>query len=45
MQSSQMLNPTKVLCLIHRIEGFYDGFAADRSLAELVSGYRDFCTS
>ena len=25
---------------MHRIEGLYDGFAADRSLAELVSCYR-----
>ena len=25
---------------MHRIEGVYDGFAADRSLAELVSDYR-----
>ena len=30
-----------VVCLMHRIEGFYDGFAVDRSLAELVSGYRN----
>ena len=27
---------------MHRIEGLYDGFAADRSLAELVSSYRFF---
>ena len=30
------------VCLTYRIEGIYDGFAADRSLAELVSCYRDF---
>ena len=31
------------VCLTLRVEGFYDGFAADRSLAELVSCYKDFC--
>ena len=32
-----------VVCLTLRVEGFHDGFAADRSLAELVSCYKDFC--
>ena len=27
------------ICLNHRIEWLYDGFAADHSLALLVSGY------
>jgi len=27
------------ICLNHRVEWFYDGFAADRSLALLVSDY------
>ena len=27
---------------MHRVEGFYDGAAADRSLAELDSDYREF---
>ena len=27
---------------MYRIEWIYDGYAADRSLAVLVSGYRDF---
>ena len=26
---------------MYRIEGIYDGYAADRSLAVLVSGYTD----
>ena len=30
------------VCLIHRVAWFYDGFAADRSLAELVSSYSFF---
>ena len=42
MQSSQKPNPGNEACLTHRIDWFYDGFAADRSLAKLVSGYRDF---
>ena len=31
-----------VIGLMRRHEWVYDGCAADRSLAELVSGYRDF---
>ena len=27
---------------MHRVERFYDGVAADRSLAELDSDYKDF---
>ena len=42
MQSSQKLEPDMVVCLTPRVEGFYDGYAADRSLALLVSGYTDF---
>ena len=29
-----------MVCLTLRVKGFYDGFAADRSLAELVNDYR-----
>ncbi len=45
MQSSQKLEPDNVVCLTPRIEGFYDGYAADRSLAELVSGYKNCAAS
>ena len=41
MQSPQKLNPGNEGCLTHRIDWFYDGYAADRSLAELVSDYTD----
>ena len=41
MQSSQKPNPGNEGCLKYRIDWFYDGFAADRSLAELVSCYKN----
>ena len=34
-----------VVCLTPRGEGFYDGYAADRSLAELVNCYRNFAVA